>query len=93
MDTAGDSTAILPDDPEALRALLVTARAKCEALTKQRDGLATERNARAARNERLQHLLGKLQRMQAASLLPSLREARIEVDLAAQPMFLDAPGA
>jgi transposase len=46
-----------PDDPAALRALLLAAWA-------ERDDAVAERDALAARNERLQHLLQKLQRMQ-----------------------------
>ena len=36
-------------------------------------------------------LLERYLRLPAASLLPSLRKALIEVDLAARPVFLDAP--
>ncbi|MBX6745866.1 MAG: IS66 family transposase [Acetobacteraceae bacterium] len=46
----------LPDDPAALRAMLLAALA-------ERDSLAAERDALAERNERLQHLLQKLRRM------------------------------
>lgn len=78
MHAAADNTATLPDDPEALRALLVTALAKCEALTGQRDGLAAERDALAAWNERLQHLLGKLQRMQFGRRSEQLTEDQLQ---------------
>lgn len=57
MSTVGADLQSLPGDPEALRALLVATMAKCEALTEERDALA-------ARNEKLRHLLGRLQRMQ-----------------------------
>src|SRR3954451_9727599 len=50
-------TPSLPDDPAALRVLLLAAWA-------ERDSLAAERDELAERNERLQHLLQKLQRMQ-----------------------------
>lgn len=52
-----DPTCDLPDDPAALRAMLLAALA-------ERDSLAAERDALAERNERLQHLLEKLRRMQ-----------------------------
>jgi transposase len=54
---AGDDTTTLPQDPSALRALLAAALEKCDALTAERDALATQ-------NERLRHLLAKLKRMQ-----------------------------
>ena len=47
----------LPEDPAALRALLLTALA-------ERDAALAERDALAARNERLHHLLLKLKRRQ-----------------------------
>ncbi len=56
MSTVGVDLQSLPDDPEALRALLVATMARCGELTEERDALAV-------RNERLRHLLGKLQRM------------------------------
>lgn len=57
MHEASNPMPSLPDDPAALRALLLAAWA-------ERDGITAERDALAARNERLQHLLRKLQRMQ-----------------------------
>ena len=54
----------LPDDPAALRALLLAAWAERDSAAAERDSIAVERDALAARNERLQHLLRKLQRMQ-----------------------------
>src|SRR4051795_12013125 len=50
-------TPSLPDDPAALRVLLLAAWA-------ERDSLSAERDALTERIERLQHLLQKLQRMQ-----------------------------
>jgi transposase len=57
MRAAADDTPTLPEDPAELRALLLETLAKC-------DTLAAERDALAERNERLQHLLAKLQRRQ-----------------------------
>jgi transposase len=62
--TAGNDAPTLPEDPAALRALLLEARAKCDTLAAERDGLAGERDALAAQNERLRHLPVKLQRRQ-----------------------------
>jgi transposase len=57
MRAAGDDTPTLPEDPAALRALLLKTLAKYDALTAERDALAS-------RNEQLQHLLLKLKRRQ-----------------------------
>ena len=57
MRETSPSTPSLPDDPAALHALLLAAWV-------ERDDAVAERDALAARNERLQHLLRKLQRMQ-----------------------------
>ena len=57
MRAAGNDTPTLPEDPAALRALLLAAWA-------ERDGLAAERDALASQNERLLHLLLKLKRRQ-----------------------------
>ena len=54
---SGDDATTLPGDPAALRALLLAALGKC-------DALAAERDALAARNGRLRHLLARLKRMQ-----------------------------
>jgi transposase len=54
----------LPDDPAALRAMLLAALAERDGIAAERDSLAAERDALAERNERLQHLLQKLRRMQ-----------------------------
>ena len=54
---AAPDTAALPDDPAALRALLLAARA-------ERDSALAERDALEAQNDRLRHLLLKLRRAQ-----------------------------
>ena len=64
MSPAGVDLQNLPSDPEVLRAMLVATMARCEALVEERDSITTERDALAARNEKLRYLLGKLQRMQ-----------------------------
>ncbi len=64
MRAAGDDTPTLPEDPAALRALLLAALERCDTLTAERDGTAAERDALAAQNDRLQHLLLQLKRRQ-----------------------------
>ena len=64
MRAAGDDTPRLPKDPAALRTLLLETLARCDTLSAELGNVASERDALAARNERLQHLLLKLQRRQ-----------------------------
>jgi transposase len=71
MRESGDPTRALPDDSAALRALLLAAWA-------ERDGIAAERDALAERNERLQHLLRKLQRMQFGPRSERLPEDQLQ---------------
>ena len=58
MRAAGDDTPTLPEDPAALRALLLSAWAERDSLAAKCDGVAAERDALAARNERLQRKRG-----------------------------------
>src|SRR3954451_11130089 len=67
-------TPSLPDDPAALRVLLLAAWA-------ERDSLSAERDAQAERIERLQHLLQKLQRMQFGPRSERLPEDQLRVAL------------
>src|SRR3712207_8213452 len=64
MRAAGNDTPTLPEDPAALRALLLAAWAELDGLAAERDGIAAERDALAGRNERLRHLLLKPKRRQ-----------------------------
>ena len=64
MRAAGDHTPTLPEDPAALRALLLAAWAERDGLAAERDGAAAERDALAVQNDRLRHLLLKLKRRQ-----------------------------
>jgi transposase len=64
MRAAGDDTPTPPEDPAALRALLLSAWAERDALATRCDGVAAERDALAVQNDRLQHLLLKLKRRQ-----------------------------
>ena len=63
MRAAGNDATTLPGDPAALRALLLAALGRCDALVAERDTVAQERDALATQNERLRHLLAKLKRM------------------------------
>lgn len=67
--------AVLPDDPATLRALLI------EALT-ERDGALAERDALEAQNDRLRHILLKLQRHQFGRKSERLPEEQLELGLA-----------
>ncbi|HVI34868.1 MAG TPA: transposase, partial [Gaiellales bacterium] len=71
MRAAGDDATTPPEDPAALRALLLAALGRCDALAaerdtvaQERDTVAQERDALAVQNERLRHLLARLKRMQ-----------------------------
>jgi hypothetical protein len=64
MRAADADTPSLPEDPAALRALLLEALEKVEALSSWCDGVIAERDALAGQNERLRHLLLKLRRRQ-----------------------------
>ena len=71
MRAADTDTPTLPEDPAALRALLLEALNKVDTLIAERDVLssrcdsvAAERDALVEQNERLRHLLLKLQRRQ-----------------------------
>ena len=68
----------LPDDPAALRALLLAAWAERDSAAAERDSIAIERDALAARNERLQHLLRKLQRMQFGQRSEQLTDDQLQ---------------
>jgi transposase len=70
MRAAGDDTPTPPEDPAALRALLLETLAKC-------DTLAAERDALASQNERLQHLLLKLKRRQFGRKSEQLPEEQL----------------
>lgn len=70
MRAAGDDTPTLPEDPAALRVLLLETLAKV-------DTLAAERDALTAQNERLQHLLLKLKRRQFGTKSERLPEEQL----------------
>jgi len=70
----GNRINALPEDPAALRALLLAALA-------ERDNVVAERNALAEQNERLQHLLLKLKRLKFGAKSERLPEAQLQLAL------------
>ena len=64
MHNARDEQPSLPADADALRALVLSMMAEHDALTAERDALTVERDALLEHNERLHHLLLKLNRLQ-----------------------------
>jgi transposase len=76
MSTAGDTLESLPDDVEGLRALVLT-------LMAERDAAISERDALQAQNDRIRHLLLKLQRMQFGPKPERLPEEQLQLGLEA----------
>jgi transposase len=76
MDVPRETLPSLPDDGEALRALVLTTFA-------ERDALATERDLLLAQNDRLRHLLLKLTRMQFGAKSERLAEEQLQLGLEA----------
>ena len=64
MRAADADTPTLPEDPAELRALLLEALEKIDMLSSSYDSVTAERDALVEQNERLRHLLLKLQRRQ-----------------------------
>jgi transposase len=77
MRAAGDDTPTLPEDPAALRALLLETLAKRDTLNAKLGSIAAERDALAARNEQLHHLLLKLKRRQFGRKSEQLPEEQL----------------
>jgi transposase len=74
MTTTIDAAQNLPDDTEALRALVI-------ALVAERDALISERDSLAEQNDRIRHLLLKLKRMQFGSKSERLLEDQLQLGL------------
>ena len=64
VDNSSADSPILPDDAEALRALLQSTMVERDGLQAERDALAAEREALLVQIERQQHLLLQLKRLQ-----------------------------
>jgi transposase len=78
MRVAAADISSLPEDPAALRALLLSTLAERDSLVAKCDSLVAERDALADRNERLQHLLQKLRRMQFGPRSERLPEDQLQ---------------
>jgi transposase len=76
MDTEPAASSSLPDDIEVLRAMVI-------ALMTERDAVTAERDILLERNERLQHLLLKLRRMQFGTKSERLPEEQLQLGLEA----------
>jgi hypothetical protein len=74
MNTTTDTVENLPDDTEALRALVI-------ALLAERDALISERDSLAEQNDRIRHLLLKLKRMQFGAKSERLPEDQLQLGL------------
>ena len=75
-DSLQDNTQSLPEDAEALRALILATFA-------ERDAAVTERDILQAQNDRLRHLLLKLTRMQFGARSERLPEEQLQLGLEA----------
>jgi len=76
MNAEPDQMQSLPDDIAALRALVMATMA-------ERDAAITERNVLQQQNDRLRHLLLKLQRMQFGAKSERLPEEQLQLGLEA----------
>jgi transposase len=73
----------LPDNAEALRALVLAALAERDAVASERDAAVVERDALLAQNDRLRHLLLKLTRMHFGARSERLPEEQLQLGLEA----------
>jgi transposase len=82
-DSLSDNTQSLPQDIEALRALILATCAERDAMLAERDAVVTERDVLQAQNDRLRHLLLKLTRMQFGARSERLPEEQLQLGLEA----------
>ena len=90
MNTRPEILQNLPNDTEALHALVLTLTdqrdaliGERDALTSERDALAGERDALQQQNDRIRHLLLKLKRMQFGAKSERLPEEQLQLGLEA----------
>jgi transposase len=76
MDALRETLSSLPDDAEALRALVLATFA-------ERDAVVTERDSLLVQNDRLRHLLLKLTRMHFGARAERLPEEQLQLGLEA----------
>src|SRR3984957_3850049 len=73
----------LPQDAEALRALVLATMAERDATLAERDAAVTERDTLLAQNDRLRHLLLQLRRMHFGARSERLPEEQLQLGLEA----------
>jgi transposase len=83
MDAPRELLPSLPDNAEALRALVLAALAERDAVASERDAAVVERDALLAQNDRLRHLLLKLTRMHFGARSERLPEEQLQLGLEA----------
>jgi transposase len=82
-DSLQENMQSLPQDAEALRALILATFAERDATVAERDAAVTERDILQAQNDRLRHLLLKLTRMQFGARSERLPEEQLQLGLEA----------
>src|SRR5580692_6948629 len=82
-DATHNTSQNLPEDVAALRALVLTAMAECDALRAERDVAVSERDILLTQNDRLRHLLLKLTRMHFGARSERLPEEQLQLGLEA----------
>jgi hypothetical protein len=85
MDAPRETLLNLPDDAEALRALVLATFA-------ERDAAVSERDTLLAQNDRLRHLLLKLTRMQFGARSERLPEEQLQLGLEALEQAITSSG-
>ena len=78
MRAADNDTPTLPEDPAALRVLLLETLAKVDTLSSRYVDIPAERDALAEQNEHLRHLLAKLQRRQFGRQSEQLTDEQLQ---------------
>ena len=78
MRAADNDTPTLPENPAALRVLLLETLAKVDTLSSRCADISVERDALAERNEHLRHLLAKLQRRQFGRKSEQLTDEQLQ---------------
>ena len=79
MLAADNDTPTLPEDPAALRVLLLETLAKVDTLSSRYVDISAERDALAEQNEHLRHLLAKLQRRQFGRKSERLTDEQLQL--------------
>jgi hypothetical protein len=83
IDSPNENLQSLPQDAEALRALVLATMAERDATLAERDAAVTERDTLLAQNDRLRHLLLQLRRMHFGARSERLPEEQLQLGLEA----------